>query len=416
MEVLHRTCCGLDVHKKTVVACLRVTESIDKIRQESRTFKTTTPDLLRLLDWLMAADCTHVAMESTGVYWKPIFNLFEGHFQEVLVVNAQHLKAVPGRKTDMKDAEWIAQLLSHGLLKGSYVPNREQRELRELTRHRTTLVRERTRVVNRIHKVLEGSNIKLGSVVSDIMGQSARQILLALTGGEEDARVLASIGGRRLRATADELADALTGSVSNHTRFLLRQHLSQVQFLERCIESTNDEIEERLRPFALQVALLDGIPGINRRLAEVLLAEIGTDFSRFPTSAHLASWAGMCPGNNESAGKRKSAKAKRGSPWLRTALVEAAHGASKKRDCYLQAQYRRLAIRRGKKMALVAVGHSILVIAYYVLTRQQPYTDLGADYFDKHRAEAIKRHHIRRLERLGYSVTLQAQGPIVHGT
>jgi transposase len=407
MEIVHRLCCGLDVHKRSVVACLRLVGPDGQVRKEKRTFGTTTRQLLALSDWLTGAGCTHVAMESTGVYWKPVFNVLEGQFEEVLVVNAQHIKAVPGRKTDMADAEWICDLLAHGLLRGSFIPSAGQRQLRDLTRYRTTLVRERARVINRVQKLLEGANIKLASVVTDITGMSARAMLNALVAGQTDPAELAKLGHPRLKATPEELAEALEGAVKPHERFMLREQLAHMDYLEGVIGRVSREIEAALRPFEAELALLMSIPGISRIVAEVLLAEIGADMSRFATSGHLASWAGMCPGHNESAGKRKSGTTRKGSPWLRAALVEAAHGASHKKDCYLQSQYRRLAARRGRKKALIAVGHSILEIAYRVLSDRVPYAELGANYFEERNREATQKRLIRRLENLGLEVTVK---------
>jgi len=345
-------------------------------------------------------------MESTGVYWKPIYNLLESEFQ-ILVVNAQHLKRVPGRKTDVKDAEWIADLLQHGLLRGSFVPPAPQRELRELTRYRSTQVSERARVVNRIQKVLEDTNIKLTSVLTDITGVSGRAILKALLNGETNPEQLAELAKGRLRAKRSELEESLVGIIKPHHRFLLSEMLGQVDYLDESIKRVSREIEERLRPFEEEVARLDAITGIGRRIAEELLAEIGKDMSRFPSDRHLASWAGMCPGNHQSAGKRYSGKTRKGNPWLRRALVEAAHAAAHTKRTYLSAQYHRLAGRRGKKKAIVAVAHSILVIAYHLLREQSQYKDLGGNYFDERDKEVISHRLVRRLEKLGYEVSLQ---------
>ena len=407
MNVLYERCCGLDVHKRTVVACRTTPDPAGGVHKEVRTFGTMTGDLLHLSDWLKAAGVTHVAMESTGVYWKPVYNLLEGEF-ELLVVNAAHIKAVPGRKTDVKDAEWIADLLRHGLLKGSFIPDAPQRELRELTRHRANLVEERAQVVNRLLKVLEEANVKLGSVVSDIQGKSARAILEALVRGEEDPEALADLAKGRLKEKREELARAVEGKLRPHHQLLVRQHLSHIDFLNEAIREVSSEIEGRLRPFNEAIRRLDEIPGVNRRVAEVILAEVGADVSRFASAAHLASWAGMCPGNHESAGKRKSGKTRKGSPALRQALVEAAHGASHSKDTYLQAQYRRLAARRGAKRAWMAVGHSILVIAYHLLKDPSAsYQDLGGNYFDERDRTGVERRLVRRLEQLGYAVSLQ---------
>lgn len=401
MGPVYERCCGLDVHKKTVVACVRTLG-----HAETRTFGTMTRDVLALADWLTECGVKHVAMESTGVYWKPIYNILEGNFT-LLVVNAQHLKAVPGRKTDVKDAEWMAQLLQHGLVRGSFIPDREQRDLRDLTRHRTSLVRDRARVVQRIQKVLEDTNLKLASVATDIVGLSARAMLERLLSGERDSAVLAGLAKGRLRQKRQDLETALEGVLRPHHRFLLAELLAQLDYLEEAVESASKKIEEYTALFQEEIELLDTVPGINRTQAETLLAEVGVDMSRFPTASHLASWAGLCPGNDESAGKHRSGKIRKGSPWLRTALVEAAHGAARTRNTYLGAQYRRLATRRGKKKALVAIAHSLLVIVYHVLTNKEPYLDLGSNYFDERDRLRVEKRLSSRLERLGYKVTLE---------
>jgi transposase len=406
MEVVYPRCCGLDVHKKMVVACLLVVGADGRLHKEIRTFSTMSADLLALADWLTAHGCTHVALESTGVYWKPIYNLLEGLF-ELLVVNAQHLKTVPGRKTDVRDAEWIADLLRHGLLKGSFIPATPQRELRDLTRHRTTQVQERARAVNRLQKVLEDANLKLAAVATDIMGVSARAMLEAMLEGETDPAVLADLAQGKLRAKVPQLEQALAGHVKPHHRFLLAELLAHIDYLDEAIARVGDEIARRLEPATEDIELLDTIPGVNQRTAEIMLAEVGQDLGRFPSAGHLASWAGMCPGNNESAGKRKSGRTRKGSPWLRQALIEAAHGAARSKKTYLGAQYRRLVARLGKKKAIVAVAHSILVIAYHVLTRREPYRDLGPTYFDEHARERVEERLVRRLKRLGYTVELK---------
>jgi transposase len=406
MEVVYPSCCGLDVHKKRVVACLLTPGPEGTPRKEVRTFGTMTEELLTLGDWLTAAGCTHVAMESTGVYWQPIYNLLEGQF-ELLVVNARHMKAVPGRKTDVKDCEWIAELLRHGLLRASFVPDRPQREVRELTRYRSALITERSAEVNRLHKTLEGANIKLASVATDIMGVSGRQMLAALVEGATDGAAVAQLARGRLREKLPELERALTGRMGTHQRFLLARQLAHIDFLDAQIEQVSAEVAARMRPFEEAIDRLDTIPGVGRRVAEVLVAEVGTDLARFPTAAHLASWAGMCPGNNESAGKRLSGRTRKGSPWVRTALIEAAQAASRTRGTYLAAQYRRLAARRGRKRALVAVGHTILVMAYHLLTRQLCYQELGVHYCDERERQAVERRLVRRLQALGYQVSLE---------
>jgi transposase len=406
MEVVYERCGGLDVHKQTVVACVLVPGAGGKPRKEIRTFGTLTDELLQLAAWLTEHGVTHVALESTGVYWKPVWNLLEGGFA-LLLVNAQHIKQVPGRKTDVRDCEWIAELLRHGLLKASFVPEQPQRELRELTRYRTTVIRERTAEINRLQKTLEGANIKLASVASDVVGISGRQMLDALVGGTTDAATLADLARGKLRAKLPTLERALAGRFAAHHQFLVAQHLAHIDYLDEAIARLDAAIAERLRPFEAAIERLDSIPGVGRRTAEVLLAEIGTDMARFPTAAHLASWAGLCPGNNESAGKRKSGKTRKGDVWLRAALVEAAHAASHTKDTYLAAQYHRLVARRGKKKALVAVAHSILVIAYHLLARECAYVELGHNYFDERDRQALERRLVRRLEALGYRVTVE---------
>jgi transposase len=411
MEVVHPRCCGIDVHKQMVVACLLCSRAEGTPSKDVRTFGTMTADLLRLLDWLVAAGCTHVAMESTGVYWKPLYNLMEGSL-DVLVVNARHMKNVPGRKTDMRDAEWIADLLRHGLLQPSFIPDRAQRELRELTRYRTTLVRERAAEVNRLQKVLEGANIKLASVVTEITGVSGHEILRALVAGHTQAAELAQLARGRLREKIPALELALAGQFQAHQRFLVAQQLVHIDFLEGLIERVSAEVAERVRPFEEAVALLDTIPGIGRRVAEIIVAEVGVDLRRFPTAAHLAAWAGLAPGNNESAGKRRSAATRKGSPWLRAALVEAAQAAGRTKSTYVGAQYRRLLTRKGKRRAAVAVAHTLLVMAYHILTRHEPYHDLGANYFDERDRQAVERRLVHRLEALGYTVSLQPPGSV----
>jgi transposase len=404
MNVLYERCCGLDIHKKSVVACLITPHPQGK---QIRTFGTMTGDILAMADWLQEAGCTHVAMESTGVFWKPIYNLLEGEF-ELLVVNAQHIKAVPGRKTDVKDAEWIADLLQHGLLRASFIPDQEQRDLRELTRYRTTLVRERADTINRLHKVLEDANIKLAGVATDIVGVSARAMLEALLSGQSDPTALADLAKGRLREKSDALLAALSGRVRSIHCFMIAQHLGHIDHLDASIERVSQLIEEKSRPFVSEgeMELLDSVPGISERVAQVLIAEVGTNMSRFPTAEHLASWAGMCPGNNQSGGKRGSGQTRKGSPWLKQVLMEAAHGAVRTKGSYFGAQYHRLRGRRGSKRAMVAVAHSILVVVYYVLSRHVSYQELGGNYFDERERQMVEKRAVRRLEKLGYQVQL----------
>ena len=405
MEVVYPRCAGLDLHKKSVVAC-RIAPGPDGTpRKEFRTFGTTTAPLLTLSEWLAEAGVTHVAMESTGVYWKPVYNLLEARFT-LLLVNAQHLKRVPGRKTDVKDSEWLAELLRHGLLTASFVPDREQRELRELTRYRTKLVEERVAEINRLQKVLEGANLKLASVVSDVMGKSAREMLAALVGGEEDPQVLAQLAKGRLRGKIPALEQALQGCCGAHQRFLLARQLAHLEQLEELIEELDQEVAQRLRPFETVLRRLQTIDGVGRRTAEVLVAELGLDMSRFPSHQHLASWAAMCPGKQESGGKSKSGKTRQGNRWLKSALVEAAHAVKRQKETYAGAQFRRIASRRGVRRAAVAVGHSLLVASYFVVRDGVEYHDLGGHYFDERDRQGVVRRTKQRLENLGYEVEL----------
>lgn len=437
MDVIYTHCAGLDVHKKTVVVCCMTPGPTGEKLVEHRTFGTMTADILALSDWLTSKAITHVVVESTGEFWKPIYNLLEGHF-EIMVANAKHVKNVPGRKTDVKDAEWLADLLRHGLLRGSFIPPRAQRDLRDLTRQRTNLVQDRATVVNRLHKVLEWANIKLTSVATNVTGTSARAMLEAILEGQADPQVLAEFAQGRMRNKLPELERALAGRVREHHRFLIANHLAQIDFLDAQIAVFDAEItkyvehadpppadpsqrqppETEAQPapaangnqpldWASTVALLDTIPGIGQRLAEQLLAEIGPDMSRFPTEAHLASWAKLSPGNNESAGKRYSGRTGHGNRWLRSALVQAAHSAVKVKDSYFRSFYYRLAGRRGAKRALVAVAHRILTAAYYMLIRREPFRELGATYLDERNRAKVVKGATRRLEQLGYQVTLE---------
>ena len=414
MDVVIERACGLDVHKRTVVACLITSDPSGKLTKEIRTFSTVTADLLRLADWLLAAGCTHVAMESTGIFWRPVYNVLEavGQF-ELLVVNAQHMKAVPGRKTDTHDAAWIADLLRHGLLRASFIPPRPLRELRDLTRYRSELVHDRVRLVNRVHKLLEDANIKLAMVATDIMGVSGRAIFAALISGETDPQRLAELARGTLQKKRQELEVALSGQFRSHHAFLLAELLAQIDALEEAEARVTAELEARLQAEADALAHLDTIPGVNQRVAQIVIAEVGSDMSRFPSARHLASWAGLCPGNHESAGKRRSGKTRKGSRWLRQALIEAAHGAAHTKKTYLAALYHRIAARRGKNKAIIAVAHTILVICYYLLLRHEPYQELGANYFDERERQELERRLVRRLQRLGNEVTLR---PIAQAT
>jgi transposase len=401
MDVVHTYCAGLDVHKKTVVAAINVAG-----KKETRTFETMTVDLLALSDWLTTAGVTHVAMESTGEYWKPVFNILENNFEEVLLVNAHHIRSVPGRKTDVKDAEWIADLLRHGLLKASFIPPVGQRELRELTRYRSTFVKEKATLVNRIQKVLESANIKLASVASNVVGVSGRAMLAALIEGLASPATMAELSKGRLRDKREQLVKALEGQVKAHHRFVLSELLCQIDSLDETIARFDEQIQDYCRPFEEVVELLDTIPGVARQTAEVIVSEIGVDMSRFESANHLAAWAGVAPGNHESAGKRLSGKKRCGNKALGVALNQAAHAAAHMKTTYLSAQYHRLAGRRGQKKAIVAVAHSILVICYHIIKRKEPYRELGGDYFDRRRPEATAKRLVKRLEQLGFNVSV----------
>jgi transposase len=409
LRVIHERCAGLDVHKKTVVACALVTKQDGQVHKEVRTFGTTTGEILAMSEWLKSQGVNSVAMESTGVYWIPIYNLLEGSF-ELLVVNAQHMKAVPGRKTDVSDAEWIAQLHRHGLLKGSFVPPKPQRQLRELVRHRTNVVERRSQSVNELQKVLETGNIKLASVVSEITGVSAMEMVHGLIEGEHGPEVLAELARGRLRDKKPRLAAALTGRLEKHHRFILSQLLADISFCEEQILELDLQIQIQMKDYQEVIQRLDEIPGVNRRIAEVLVAEVGTDTSRFGDAAHVVSWAGMCPGNNQSGNKRRTARVRQGNKSLKRVLVEAAHAAGRKKDSYFSAQYHRLAARRGKKRAKVAVGRSILETAFHMIERKTAYKDLGSDYFDRRNPEKLAKRLAERIVRLGYKVTCEPTG------
>ena len=408
MDLIYENVAGLDVHQKTIVACVRKRQPQGGVVEEVRTFGTMTGDLLAMSDWLAEESVMHVALESTGVLWKPVWNILDGRF-ELLLVNPRELKRVPGRKSDVSDAQWIAHLLQCGLLRSSFVPPRPLRELRDLTRQRTQLTCEQTRIVNRIHKTLEDANIKLGAVASDIMGKSGRAMLKALLAGERNPANLADLAEGRMRAKIPQLKEALRGHLTGHHVFLLETMLEHLQFLEQEIDAYSQRIDECLRPFLDpdQMRRLDEIPGVNRRTIENVVAEMGTDMSRFPDEHHLSSWAGMCPGNEESAGKRTRRRTTKGDSWLRSALTEAAWAAGRTKNSYLGALYHRQAARRGKKRALIAVGHTLLVIIYHMLKSDVPYKDLGPDFFDKLKPEQYRRYLVKRLESLGFNVELK---------
>ena len=406
MEVLHPRCAGIDVHKRTAVVTAGWLDEQGRQRTETRTFGTVTADLERLRDWLLERGVSHVAIESTGVYWKPVFNLLEEHLTVVLA-NAHHVKAVPGRKTDVRDSEWLLDLLRHGLVRASFIPEAPIRALRDLTRHRTNLIEERTRSLNRIQKVLEDANVKLAAVASEILGVSGRAMLEALIAGESDPEVLAGLARGTLRAKRAALVEALRGRVRDHHRLLLRTLLGQVDHLNGAIAELSAEIARRFEPYEAAIALLCSIAGIQRRVAEVVLAEIGVDMSRFADARHLCSWAALCPGNYESAGKRRSGRLRHGNRWLRAALLQAAWAAIKVKGSYFGAQFRRIARRRGPKRATIAVAHSILAVIYHVLSRGVFFEDLGAEYFDRRQPEQQARYHLRRLAELGFNATLQ---------
>jgi transposase len=431
MRLMHKRCAALDVHKKTVTACPRWTQAKGQVASEVRTFGTTTAELLEMMDWLNEWEVTTVAIESTGEYWKPVFNLLEGNF-EVILVNSKHVKQVRGRKTDVKDAEWLAELLSYGLLKASYIPAKPQRDLRDLSRHRVKLVQERARIVNRVQKVLEHANIKLASVASDVMGVSGRQMMAALMAGETDAAVMADLAKGRLRNKIPALEKALTGVVQAHHRFMLAQHLAHIDFLDEQIERVSDEIGQRVErmsrseespdshssgkpdqeakqtlTWAESIELLDSAPGVDKRAAEIILAEIGIDMCQFPSANHLTAWAGLAPGNNQSGSKRRRAKTREGNRNLRDVMVQVAWAASRTKGSYAQALYRRLAGRRGKKRAIIAVARTLLESFWYMLSRGESYKDLGGDYFDKRRKDVKVNVLTRQLEKLGFAVQLE---------
>jgi len=408
MQTLVERGCGLDVHQATVVACLLVMQKDGRIQKQTRTFGTTTRELVGLRDWLRAEGCTHLAMESTGVYWKPVYAVLEGAL-EIVVANAQHVNKVPGRKTDVKDAEWLADLLCHGLLRPSFVPPPPIRQLRDLTRYRRKLVQSQAAERNRLLKLLESANIKLASVATDVFGVSGRLMLRALIEGQASPKEMAQLAKNKLRNKIPELELALEGRIEEHHRFLLKLQLDRLESVEKPIEVLQQHIQQKLQPYTAKLALLDEIPGVDCILAAVIIAELGVDMSVFESVSQLASWAGVCSGNNESAGKRKSSRIPKGNVYLKTALVEAAHSAAKTKGTYLRDKFYRLKARRGYKRAAVAIAHKILVAIYHMLSQQVSYNDLGDLYLDNLNKHHLTRNLVHRLERLGYAVTLTLQ-------
>ncbi len=408
MQTLVERGCGLDVHQATVVACLLIVSPNGNVRKQMRTFGTTTRELLSMRTWLLSEGCTYIAMESTGVYWKPVFAILEGEL-EIVVANAQHVKKVPGRKSDVKDAEWLAELLCHGLLRSSFVPPKPIRELRDLTRYRRKLVESQTAERNRMLKLLETANIKLSSVVCDVFGVSGQLMLQALLKGKASPQEMAQLAKGRLRKRIADLEPALEGKLQPHHRFLLKLQLDRLQAVEEDLTTLERHIQEKLQPYAAQLALLQEIPGVDWTLAAVIIAELGVDMSVFDSVSQLASWAGVCPGTNESAGKRKSSRVPKGNVYLKTGLVEAANAASRAKGTYLRDKFYRLKARRGYKRATMAVAHKILVAIYHMFSQQVSYNDLGDLYLDKLNKNHLTRNLVHRLERLGYVVTLTPQ-------
>jgi len=406
MDVLYANCAGLDIHKDTVVACSR--RMIDgKVMREVRTFKTTTGELLALSEWLASLGATHIVMEATGVYWKPVWNILSDGDFALILANAAHVKNVPGRKTDVNDATWLADLLAHGLIRASFVPDAQTQEQRGLLRTRKQLTRERTSHIQRLQKTLEEANIKLDSVISDVIGTSGRAMIEALIAGETGPMRLASLASSRIKASPAVLAEALRGRVTRHHRFLLRLHLQQIDALDRAIAEIDKEVEANLTPFRDLIPVLTSIPGIGDLAARILLAEIGTDMSRFPTAGHLISWAGLCPGNDESAGKRRSTRMRKGAPWLKTTLIQCAWAAARKKASYLAAQFHRLRARRGPKKAVGAVAASILTAAYHMIADGTLYQDLGADHFERRAKPNQIKRLVAKIQSLGYDVEIK---------
>jgi transposase len=411
MEVLYPRCAGIDVHKEVVVACARVAAD-GRVTQDVRSFGTTTSALFELSAWLEAHQCTHVVMEATGVYWKPVWHILEGSF-ELVLANAQHVRNVPGRKSDVNDAMWLSDLLAHGLVRGSFVPPTPIQEVRDLTRTRKQLAREVIQHSNRIEKVLEDTNIKIASVISDVLGKSGRAILDALVAGETDPQKLLALCSGRLKASRKALTEALRGRVTDHHRFLLKLHLAQVDLLKLGIRDLEARMGESLEPFRQHIDNLMTIPGISDVSAHVIAGEVGLDMSRFPTASNLISWAGLCPQLDESAGKHRSTRIRKGAPWLKTTLVSAAWAAIKTKGSYLQAQFQRLRARRGPKKAIIAVAASMLTAAYHILRDAVPYKDLGAEHFNRRNKEYSAKRLQKRLEALGFAVELRPTTTVV---
>jgi transposase len=405
MEVLHAHCAGLDVHKDSVVACVRHMAD-SKVTTHVKTFKTTTQELMGLSNWLSAEGATHIAMEATGIYWKPVWHILaDGEF-ELILANAAHVKNVPGRKTDVNDATWLADLMAHGLIRASFVPDEPTQQMRDLLRTRKQMVRERSSHVQRIQKTLEDANIKLDSVVTDILGLSGRRIIEALIAGQTMPQALATLAHRRIHASTDELEAALRGRVTKHHRFLLKLHLDQIDAFDAALARIDEEVSANVEPFRAAIAMLSTIPGISTLSAEVIVAEIGIDMSRFPTAGHLISWAGLCPKNDESAGKRRSNRMKKGAPWLKTTLIQCAWAASRKKNSYLQAQYLRIRSRRGAKKAIGAVAASMLTAAYNMLKDGTLYQELGPNHFDNRDKGKHVLRLVNRLQNLGFDVQI----------
>ena len=405
MEVLHAHCAGLDVHKDTIVACIR--HMVDgKVTTVVKTFKSTTPELMSLSEWLSRESVTHIAMEATGVYWKPVWHILSDGEFELVLANAAHVKNVPGRKTDVNDATWLADLMAHGLIRASFVPDEPTQQMRDLLRTHKQIARERSSHIQRIQKTLEDANIKLDSVVSNIIGLSGRRILKALIDGQSVPQALAVLAHRRIHASSDELEAALRGRVTKHHRFLLKLHLDQIDAFDATIARIDEEVDSNVEPFRVAIEMLSAIPGVGQLSATVIVSEIGIDMSRFPTASHLISWAGLCPKNDESAGKRRSTRMKKGAPWLKTTLIQCAWAASRSKDSYFQAQYLRLRSHRGSKKAVCAVAASILTAAYHMLKNGTVYQDLGANYFDNRAKDKQVLRLVGRLQKLGFEVNI----------